>query len=134
MYYLLSPLINAVIPPITAPNPLGKGLIDYRSILFAATYWVRQKMIIALKQRTAELAKTLSLEVPMLGTAHEDEAQCLGDLLEAPDTSVHEEQQAEVATLLQFLSQEERGMSNRGIRSALKRNTALRIFRSHTQR
>ena len=36
MYYLLSPLINAVIPPITAPNPLGKGLIDYRSILFAA--------------------------------------------------------------------------------------------------
>jgi len=92
VYYLLSPLINAVIPPITAPNPLGKGLIDYRSILFAATYWVRQKMIIALKQRTAELAKTLSLEVPMLGTAHEDEAQCLGDLLEAPDTSVHEEQ------------------------------------------
>ena len=36
VYYLLSPLINAVIPPITAPYPLGKGLIDYRSILFAA--------------------------------------------------------------------------------------------------
>ncbi len=36
VYYLLSPLINSVIPPITAPNPLGKGFIDYRSILFAA--------------------------------------------------------------------------------------------------
>jgi hypothetical protein len=36
VYYLLSPLINAVLPPITAPNPLGEGLIDYRSILFAA--------------------------------------------------------------------------------------------------
>lgn len=36
VYYLLSPLINSIIPPITAPNPLGKGFIDYRSILFAA--------------------------------------------------------------------------------------------------
>lgn len=36
VYYLFSPLINSVIPPITVPNPLGKGLIDYRSILFAA--------------------------------------------------------------------------------------------------
>lgn len=36
VYYLLSPLINAIIPPISAPNPLGKGSIDYRSILCAA--------------------------------------------------------------------------------------------------
>ncbi len=36
VYYLLSPLINSVIPPLTVPNPLGKGFIDYRSILFAA--------------------------------------------------------------------------------------------------
>jgi Family of unknown function (DUF6338) len=36
VYYLLSPFINTIIPPITAPDPLGKGLIDYRSILFAA--------------------------------------------------------------------------------------------------
>ena len=79
-----------------------------------ATWWIRQHMINALKKRSAELASILSLEKKFNpgpggdGDAHDEDRQCLGDLLEAHDTTEQDELRDEVAALLAHLPATER--------------------------